>query len=384
MNEMRRCGFVLSDMGLVCALGADKDAAWRRLRRNDASGMKALGGLSGGESTVFGFAEGLPRPESVGELCLQPDGLPRVGALVDAAMAQIAGALEAAKAEFGAGRIGAVVGTSNSTMEEFTVNPDEIDMSWPARHIKAKWGLGGPCWSVSTACSSSAKAFASARRLLERGVCDAVVVGGADAYTRTVVEGFHSLEALSRGLTRPLSPDRDGINLGEGAAFFVMRRDGDAAPSGGPVVELLGVGESSDAYHQTAPDPSGAGAEAAMRACLADAGLRPCDVDFVNLHGTGTRQNDEMECAAARRVFGGEEPRDGEPLSSGLAVRAFSTKGLTGHCLGAAGAVEAALCWLELRTAPGVCLSNSFAFGGSNATVALSSRARGVCRDSAE
>ena len=368
---MKKRGYVLSDMGIVCALGADAETVWRRLQAKDTSGMKRLDGLSGGEATVFGFAEGLPRPASIGERCALP--APRVGAIVDAAMAQIAGAVEAAKAEYGAGRVGAVVGTSNSTMEEFTDNPDEIDMSWPARWIKSKWGLGGPCWAVSTACSSSAKVFASARRMLERGLCDAVVVGGADAYTRTVVEGFHSLEALSRSLTRPLSPDRDGINLGEGAAFFLMRRDANAVGSG-LAVELLGIGESSDAYHQTAPDPSGAGAEAAMRLCLEDAGLSPCDVDFINLHGTGTRQNDAMECAAVRRVFGGAEPPDGDSPAAGLAVRAFSTKQLTGHCLGAAGAVEAALCWLELRRRPCTCISNSFAFGGSNATVALSSR----------
>ena len=136
---MRNRGYVLSDMGIVCALGADAEAVWRRLQAKDASGMKRLDGLSGGETTVFGFAEGLPRPAGVGERCVLP--VPRVGAIVDIAMAQIAGAVEAAKAEHGAGRVGAVVGTSNSTMEEFTDNPDEIDMSWPARWIRSSWGL---------------------------------------------------------------------------------------------------------------------------------------------------------------------------------------------------------------------------------------------------
>ena len=255
-------------------------------------------------------------------------------------------------------------------MEEFTDNPDVIDMSWPARRLRERWGVEGPCWAVSTACSSSDKVFASARRLIERRVCDAVEVGGADAYTRTVVEGFHALEALSPGLARPLAPDRDGINLGEGAAFFLMERD--ERPGDG--VWLSGVGESSDAYHLTAPDPEGKGAEAAMRLALVDAGLAPREIDFINLHGTGTQQNDAMECAAVRRIFGGAEPAEGCSPADGLEVRVTSTKGLTGHCLGAAGAVEAALCWIELRGRPAVCMSNSFAFGGSNASIVLASR----------
>ena len=189
------------------------------------------------------------------------------------------------------------------------------------------------------------------------------------------------MEALSPRRTRPLAADRDGINLGEGAAIFIMRRGGL-----GEGVSLMGVGESSDAYHLTAPDPQGGGAEASMRAALADAGLEPGDIDYVNLHGTGTTYNDTMECAAVLRVFG-------------TAVACSSTKPLTGHCLGAAGAIEAALCYLALKRGEGApphavdgvdrslapfpvpavgdatalktALSNSFAFGGSNATVIL-------------
>lgn len=371
MNHSR---FRLSEMGIVCALGASAHEVEQRLSAGDQSGMKRLGGLVGGESTFFGFAAGMPSPERIGDRVDLKSDLPRVGILVDAAMEQISGVLDAAKAKYGAKRIGAVVGTSNSTMEEFTDNPDEIDMSWPAGRLRERWGVTGPCWAVSTACSSSAKVFASARRLLERGLCDAVVVGGADAYTRTVVEGFHSLEALSAGLTRPLAPDRDGINLGEGAAFFLMEREDEARVCGELPVWLAGVGESSDAYHLTAPDPEGNGAEAAMRLAMEDAGLAPEEIDFINLHGTGTRQNDDMECAAVRRMFGGKEPEEGRSPAEGLCVRVLSTKGLTGHCLGAAGAIEAALCWLELCKSPAVCMSNSFAFGGSNASVVLSSK----------
>lgn len=370
--------FVLTDLGIVSALGSGVAETAERMFAGDVSGMVTVGGLVGGDSTVFGFA-----PDSV----VSPKAIAaagtRIGAVLDAAMAQLAPALDALRREMPDSRIGAVIGTSNSTMEEFTDNPDRIDMAYPAERLKSKWGVGGPAWSVSTACSSSAKVFASARRLLASDICDAVVVGGADAYTRTVVEGFHSLEALSPSLTRPLAADRRGINLGEGAAMFLLRR-GNADG-----IELLGVGESSDAYHLTAPDPDGLGAEASMRAALADAGLSPRDIDYVNLHGTGTTYNDAMECAAVRRVFG-----DSVPCSS--------TKPMTGHCLGAAGAIEVALCWLAIRRgrgmpphcvspvdsalAPfpvpqigdgskvGVALTNSFAFGGSNATVVIGSR----------
>ena len=370
--------FVLTDLGIVSALGSGVAGTTERMFAGDVSRMVTVGGLVGGDSTVFGFA-----PESaVSQAAIVAAGT-RIGAVLDAAMAQLAPALDALRREMPDSRIGAVIGTSNSTMEEFTDNPDRIDMAYPAERLKSKWGVGGPAWSVSTACSSSAKVFASARRLLASDICDAVVVGGADAYTRTVVEGFHSLEALSPSLTRPLAADRRGINLGEGAAMFLLRR-GNADG-----IELLGVGESSDAYHLTAPDPDGLGAEASMRAALADAGLSPRDIDYVNLHGTGTTYNDAMECAAVRRVFG-----DSVPCSS--------TKPMTGHCLGAAGAIEVALCWLAIRRgrgmpphcvsqvdsalAPfpvpqigdgskvGVALTNSFAFGGSNATVVIGSR----------
>ena len=364
-------GFVLESLGMVSALGAGVEETGRRMFLGDTSGMKPLQGLAGGDSTVFGFAD-VPFPP----------GVARVDALLDAAMSQLAPELGSLRGEVPPERIGAVIGTSNSTMEEFTDSSDRIDMAHPAERLKEKWGVGGPAWAVSTACSSSAKVFASARRLLADGICDAVLVGGADAYTRTVVEGFHALEALSPALARPLAADRDGISLGEGAAVFLMRR---AAP-GTDGVFLLGVGESSDAYHLTAPDPEGRGAEASMRAALADAGMEPSEIDYVNLHGTGTTYNDSMECAAVRRVFG-----DGTPCSS--------TKPMTGHCLGAAGAVEAALCWIALRRGRGMpphaaapvdgaiapfpvpavgdaspvrtALSNSFAFGGSNATVVL-------------
>ena len=365
--------FALTGLGIVSALGTGVAETECNLFAGDTGGMKPLDGLVGGDRTVFGFVRGE----------VKSDAPTAVGRLLDAALAQLD--LASLRQSVDPARIGVVLGTSNSTMEEFTANPNRIDMAYPAAFVKARGGFGGPAWCVSTACSSSAKVFASARHLLGAGICDAVVVGGADAYTRTVVEGFHALEAVSPSLTRPLCADRDGINLGEGAALFVMRRaDDGAAADASDAVCLLGVGESSDAYHLTAPDPEGKGAEASMRAALADAGIAAPDVDYVNLHGTGTTYNDAMECAAVRRVFG-------------EGVAASSTKPLTGHCLGAAGAVEAALCWIALRrgrglpphvaapvdrelapfripvvgdvTPVGTILSNSFAFGGSNASV---------------
>ena len=359
---MSAAAYPLVDFGLVCALGRDRGEIAANLRRGVAPGMRELGGLYGGDRTFYGFLPGwgAARPADFAA------DETRIGRLVELAAAQIAPSVRAAVQRFGARRVGVVIGSSGSTMEEFIDHPDHIDMAYASERLAAAFGIAGPQLTVSTACSSSAKTFAAARRLLEGGAADAVIVGGADAYTRTVVEGFHALEALSPGRCRPCSPRRDGINLGEGAALFLMLApEAKAAADGG--VALLGVGESSDAYHLTAPDPSGAGAEASMRAALADAGVDAAAISFVNLHGTGTVYNDAMELAAVRRVFG-------------RAVCASSTKPLTGHCLGAAGAVEAALCAIALEGGGdgGGCarprrlaLSNSFAFGGSNASVVL-------------
>lgn len=272
---------------------------------------------------------------------------------------------------YGADRVGIVLGASNTGIDEAQAHVDAwlespegvppeafdfsmIELGTPALFLKARLGVKGPAYTVSTACSSATKAFGAARRLIERGLCDAVVTGGVDGRCRFAMNGFQALGALSAGRCRPLAPDRDGINLGEAVALFALEREGTG-------VCLRGIGESSDAYHATAPDPEGNGAEACMRAALDDAGLKPGDIDYINLHGTGTLANDEMEMKAVSRVFGTDLPRY------------ESTKRLTGHCLGAAGAVEAAICALLLES--GRCktaISNSFAFGGSNASVILS------------
>lgn len=245
--------------------------------------------------------------------------------------------------------------------------------------IRARADLRGPGWVVSTACSSSAKVLGAARRLLASGAADAVLAGGADTLCDTTLRGFRSLEALSSRPCRPFAADRDGTSIGEGAAFLLVEREGE-----GPA-RLLGVGESSDAHHMSHPHPEGAGARLAMEEALRQAGLAPGAVDHVNAHGTGTRANDGVEARAIADLFG-----RGVPVAS--------TKGYTGHLLGAAGATEAAFAILAIEHgfAPAsagaepldpeigidVCLaprpgryrtvlSNSFGFGGSNASVLL-------------
>lgn len=291
--------------------------------------------------------------------------------------------IEAALSRHGRSRIAVVLGASNTGVDEAETHFDNalsggdscrftegfrfsmLELGTPSEYLAKAIGAEGPCYTISTACSSSAKVFPAARRLIEAGLCDAAIVGGVDGRCRFAMNGFHSLGALSQGKCRPLADDRDGICLGEGVALFLMERDN--ACGCGSHVLFAGAGETSDAYHATAPDPEGRGAEAAMRKALEDAGLAADAIDYVNLHGTGTQANDAMEMAAVRRVFG-------DASCGGAAQRPVveSTKSLTGHCLGAAGAVEAAICWRRLRSGEiRRAISNSFAFGGSNASILL-------------
>ena len=188
--------------------------------------------------------------------------------------------------------------------------------------------------AVSTACASAATAIARARDLIACGICDAAVAGGADIVSDSVALGFLALEAVSSERCQPFSRNRRGITLGEGAAIFLVCRE----DLGGEGIRLLGVGEACDAHHLTAPDPEGEGACAAMSMALRDASLGSADIDYLNLHGTGTELNDAMESKAVARVFGPG------------GVSASSTKGAVGHTLGAAGAVELGFCWLALSS----------------------------------
>ena len=366
--------YFLSNLSCACALGRTSAEVLSNGMSGSRAGMVSLAGDIPGRTILFGMVPGeLPT-------IADPEYDMRTDRLLLHAAGQFRRELDAFIARYGASRVAIVLGASNTGIDEAQRHVDrwlsdgakpeamrfsEIELGTPADYLKRLLGLKGPAYVVSTACSSSAKAFASARRLIELGVADAAIVGGVDGRCRFAMNGFHALGALAQGACRPLAPDRDGINLGEGVALFTLERE-DRLPPGGDVrVRLAGVGESSDAYHATAPDPEGRGAEAAMRAAMDEAGLAPDDVAYVNLHGTGTQANDEMEMRAVARVFG---DRIG---SAGLTVE--STKPMTGHCLGAAGAVEAALCWLYLSAGvvKGAALSNSFAFGGSNACVAF-------------
>ena len=344
-------------------------------------------------------------PARVGKVCAELPEIPaelaefssRNNRLLLAALGEIWPAVEQALARFGRRRVGIVLGTSTSGIAEGEAAiaahrasgalPEayryaQQELGSPSIFLARFLGLSGPAYCVSTACTSSAKAFASARNLLCGGLCDAVLVGGVDSLCKLTLNGFAALESVSSELCNPMSRNRNGINIGEGAALFLMTRD--ESP-----FALLGVGESSDAHHMSAPHPQGLGAEAAMRSALADAGLRESDVDYLNMHATATPKNDEMESLAISRVF----PEG---------VFASGTKPLTGHALGAAGATEAGLCWLALRDgflpphvwdgeadpalpalklvvsgqrfarqSARVCMSNSFAFGGSNASLLI-------------
>ncbi|MGH7043588.1 MAG: beta-ketoacyl-ACP synthase [Acetobacteraceae bacterium] len=267
-----------------------------------------------------------------------------------------ADAVGAARARYGAGRIAVVLGTSTSgilSSEDAYRARDPAtgalpggyapggyayecthDMAALARFVSAALGLEGPAFVVSTACASSAKAFADAAMLIAAGLADAAVVGGADSLCRMTLRGFAALELISPVPCRPCAPDRAGLSIGEAAGFALLERAGPERAGTG--VALLGSGASSDGYHMSAPHPGGIGAAAAMRAALAAAGLAPEAIDYVNLHGTGTLQNDAMEDAAVVAVFG-----TGTPCSS--------TKGWSGHTLGAAGVLEALISALCIR-----------------------------------
>jgi 3-oxoacyl-[acyl-carrier-protein] synthase-1 len=351
----------------------------------------------------------------------------RLYRITAAALEQIRPEIEKLRAAFGPERVGVCAGSCDNGSElslpahkaYFSAGafPETYDLRFQSAALVSEFvadlfGLKGPCLTTATACASSAGAIVKGAELIGAGLCDAVVAGGADIASETALLGFSALEAVSGAVCNPFSRNRRGITLGEGAAFFVMRRAGDGpggedpaeAESFGPAapwIELLGFGESADAYHMTAPRPDGAGAAAAMNGALLRAGIKPADVDYVNLHGTGTVLNDSMEALAMEAVFGGDSP----PASS--------TKPVTGHTLGAAGALELSLCWMALAAppAPGkpslpphrwdgeydegmpalhfagepgraeslgrginICMSNSFAFGGCNTSLIIGRR----------
>lgn len=388
----------LAALGLVDSLGADADTVWAGLLTGKPSRLVWRDDLVPDRRLLVGAVAGtLPAiPQALARYAC------RNNAMALAALRQIEAPVREALDAFGARRIGVVMGTSTSGVadaeEAFrdqhrhgglppSFDYAQLEFGGLGSFVAEVLGTTGPAYTLSTACSSGARALASGRSLLALGLCDAVVAGAADTLCGLTTNGFTALQAICEGVTNPCSRNRSGLTLGEGAAIFLLLR----APDG---IQLLGVGESSEAHHMSAPDPTGFGAESTMRRALADAELPPDAIAYLNLHGTGTPLNDRMECLAVERVFG-------------TALPASSTKPLVGHTLGAAGAMEAAFCWLVLdRVEDGVValpphcwdgerdpeipplhlvevgervqvdgaaqvMTNSFGFGGNNCTLVL-------------
>jgi 3-oxoacyl-[acyl-carrier-protein] synthase I len=327
------------------------------------------------------------RNNRLAQLALQQDGFTD-------AVAQSVG-------RYGRRRIGVFLGTSTSGIlqtemayrhRDPTTGALPADFDYEASqnsfsvadYVRQALDLDGPAAVICSACSSSAKVFGSARRMMDAGLIDAAVVGGVDSLCLTTLYGFHALQLTARGPCKPFDTTRDGISISEAAAFALLERVPDSLDADD--ITLLGVGESSDAYHMSSPHPEGQGARTAMLAALAAGGLEPGDINYINLHGTGTPSNDNAESRAVAAVFGA------------AAVGGSSTKGSTGHSLGAAGALEAVICSLALQHdfAPGgintreidpelgiqylvknrpgrmtYALSNSFGFGGTNCSLLL-------------
>jgi len=387
MSTSQRRGYPITAWSLVNSLGTHTEEVVAGLRR----GLPAFTGPPA--ETNFSAVCGAVTPE----LPPLPDSLrdidSRNNRFVQRGLAELGQALAAARERWGAHRVGICVGSSTAAIDDTERAyvryvgtgslPPGFDVFRQAapeglvRALRALTGFEGPSTVVSNACASSGKAFASARRWLDAGFADAVLVGGADSLCQMTLRGFRALGLLSDEPTRPFSRERRGINIGEGAAFALVERSGE-----GP--RLLGAGESADAHHMSAPDPEGRGAQLAMQRALEDAGVAASEIGHVNAHGTGTRLNDAMEARAIRSVCGAADP---------IVV---STKGYVGHTLGAAGATEAVFAlealqggWtpasvgcepldpeieldipaesrdVDLR----LVLSNSFAFGGSNVSL---------------
>jgi 3-oxoacyl-[acyl-carrier-protein] synthase-1 len=387
---------------LVNALGAGMNATLRALREQ-RSGLRPCDFLDARLPAWIGRVEGLEdrpvagslsaydsRNNRLAQFCLEQDGF--------------AEAVAAARRRYGAGRVAVILGTSTSGILETELayrrrDPESgslpSDFSYRHTHntfagadfVRRCLELKGPALAISTACSSSAKVFASAARMLAAGLCDAAVVGGVDSLCLTTLYGFSALELVSDEPCRPADEARKGISIGEGAGFALLERGSESAGEG---IVLLGYGESSDAYHMSTPHPEGLGAALAMAQALARAGMEPAAVDYVLLHGTATRANDSTEDLAVCSVLGPETP-------------CSSIKGWIGHTLGAAGIMNALVSYLcieegfaprslntqwvdpsfsgnllmeELNRPIRAVLSNAFGFGGNNASLLFGRGAR--------
>lgn len=389
---------ILSDLGMVNALGDSLATIQLRLESADASFLTSEFGLVPNREIWVGRVQvDLPKiPEDLLRYNC------RNNALAMSALQQIEKEVLNLREKYGSGRIGVVMGTSTSgaTAMESAYKEwletgrvpdgyayDQQEMGGLASFCAAYLGLTGPAYTISTACSSSAKGFSSAEALIRMDVCDAVVVGGADSLCQLTVQGFNALQSISGKPCNPLSRNRDGLTIGEGAAIFILRR-------GTSGVFLQGVGESLDAYHLSAPDPEGWGVSRSMERAISVSS--DTHINYINLHGTATILNDRMECLAVHRLL--------------PSVPVSSTKPFVGHTLGAAGAMEVGFCWMALQFPKNGCvtlpphiwdgqrdptlpfvpivekdqslvargelsfLSNSFGFGGNNCSVLISKR----------
>lgn len=394
----------VSSPAVACAAGCSADELWNSVASGNQSGIKKVRTISGEEFFAARIdSSRLHKSSARFDM--------RILQIEELALNQLAEKIEKAKSRYGASRIAVCAGScDNGTELSIAAHRSyfsqgkfpsdyELEMQgadFPADFVSQKFGLNGISAAFSTACSSSAGALIKAAQILKCGAADAVVAGGADIASDTVLLGFHSLEAVSPQITNPFSKNRCGITLGEAASFFILTRE--PLDEDEPPVELLGYGESADAHHMTHPDPEGKGAELAIRNALKHASVSPEQISYINLHGTGTRLNDSMESIAVSKVFGEQT------------VPVSSTKPVTGHTLGAAGALGAAVCWTAISKNRGkqrcvlpvhvwdgaedeslprlnfisrtsdisdeikICMSNSFAFGGANASIILGIR----------
>lgn len=392
----------INDYSLYCILGGDK--------------VQILDALKNGRRGTFTTYDvaGVMRPAAtIDPATLAP--VPekkfdnRVNRLSQAALLGIENTIRKAVEKFGADRVGIFLGSCGNGSEasmaalkcfkETGAFPEGYVLDYqradfPAQFIAERFGITGMLSVHSTACASSASAFVSARNNLYAGNCDVAIVGGVDIASLSVILGFASLEAMSDKPTNPFSANRSGLTLGDAAVYFVVTRepDADLCVADCESLKVIGFGESDDADHITAPRADGEGAYQAMKAALTDAALDASQIDYVNLHGTGTELNDAMESRAVHRIFA---KSDGTGCAN---VPVSSTKALTGHTLGAAGALELAFCCMALKDCvlpahlfdgvvdpelpplhfvkPGetsknlkYCMSNSFAFGGCNVSL---------------
>jgi len=390
----------LNELGVACALGADKETVLTNFLAGEQRFMQVDN--SYGIETVIGKVNAkLPDMAQYGDYQNS-----RNNQLALLAFEQIAEKLAYVKSTLREKQnrevnIAVVIGTSTSgiesgeqSMQHYLATGEHNqdyhyamqEMGATAEFIAKLADANASVYSISTACTSSAKALISGQRLLESGFADIVIAGGVDSLCKMTINGFNALESISSTHTQPFQASRCGINIGEGAALFVMSKLDSA-------VVLTGFGESSDAHHISAPHPDGKGASQAMLAALERASIDDHDISYINLHGTGTIQNDAMEAKAVAQVFNHSTP-------------CSASKQLHGHCLGAAGAIEAGLCWLLLSDInenkryptmslskgfdPAIdeinlisentvknkklkhCMSNSYAFGGNNASLILS------------